>query len=555
MTSTPPAFAGLPDQQTPLYLHILVTAAVVLPCIVVSQFTAHWEAATIDDHLYAFCGLRIWQGATLYVDVWDHKPPGVHWINALGFAVTGGRYAGIIGLCALAVTAGYALFFTVAASVYHRGTAAIATMLAGLYMTHGWFFGGSNRGETFLVPCELAAIAVYIAGCKRDRAAWWYVVGLCGGAALLFKQTGFAALGAAAIHTVILCLVRDLSPRAARRRAALAIGGLATVALAAAAALAAQGTLGEAWYAVFSFNCLFLAGDAGHWLDAWWWSNWIDRYVLALLELPLLMALIAVVYAALRRWRPDEQPSDARGAPHATHVPRFMTLFGLWYALALVGAVVSPASMRHHFLPTLPPLLLLGAYLINVLKTEVQLVRRLAQRAWVLVAFVLVATFAADAAYLQFQKTSKVYWDRKPRIENGRWTYNRTPAEAVGDEIARITRPDDTVQCWDYTPAVYLHARRPNACRVLTATFATRLPANSTPISREFHETLLSRPPKVIVIQAVSYQDLPEHESPTRPGTLITRRWLDAHYRRAEALTHGSLYVLLRTDPEPDPTP
>lgn len=86
-THTSAALGG--SKQTPLYVHIAAMMLFVLPCIAVSQFTAHLENAVLDDHLFAYFGWRIWNGAALYVDVWDHKPPGMFWLNALGFLIGG----------------------------------------------------------------------------------------------------------------------------------------------------------------------------------------------------------------------------------------------------------------------------------------------------------------------------------------------------------------------------------------------------------------------------------------------------------------------------------
>lgn len=552
--------------ETPLYVHVLAVVLVVLPCVAVSQFTAHLETGNLDDHFHAYCGWRIWQGDALYRDVWDNKPPGLHWIDALGFALSGGRYAGVIGVCVLAVVAGYGLFFVVARQVYTRGTAALATMLAGLYMTHSLFFGGSSRSETFLVPCELALIALYLLGFRGNRRLCWYSAGLFGGCAFLFKQTGLAALAAVGLHTIVLLLLRELAWRPACRRAALFLGGVATVAVAAAVVLATQGALTDAGYAIFGFNYEVITHNLGGPADGLWWSRWLEGRGASLLILPLLMALIAVLHAALWRLRPRSRPSDVadRLDPPLSTCPRYLTLFGAWFAFAAALALASPATMAHRFLPVIPPLLLLAAYLINILKAELSLLKRMAQRAWILVACVLICYFASDAAYAQFQKAAKVYWDRSPRIENGRWTINLTPAEWIGEQIAQITDPSDTMQCWEYVPAAYLRARRPSACRILTAGFASRLPPGANPITREFHATLQRNPPKVIVVSATAYRALcdadaapPGATEPARrsetcrndaPATRPVGRWLNENYRRRADLTRGNLYVLIRDD-------
>ena len=67
-----------------------------------------------------------------------------------------------------------------------------------------------------------------------------------------------------------------------------------------------------------------------------------------------------------------------------------MLLFGVWYLVSVWGALLSPHAFRHYLVPTIPPLLLIAGYLINVLQAEMRLLVRMQQRAWVTAAFVLI---------------------------------------------------------------------------------------------------------------------------------------------------------------------
>jgi hypothetical protein len=530
---------------TSLRVHIAVMALFVLPCIAVSQFAAHLQAAILDDHLFAYFGWRIRNGAALYVDVWDHKPPGIFWLDAIGFLIGGESYGGIILLCTLALVATHVLFFIAGSLVYHRGSAALATILAALYLTHGLFFAGGNRAETFLIPCELALMTFYLLGLKRDRNGYWFAAGLCGGVAVLFKQSGLAALVAACLHTVILAVFADLSLRRTWQRCGLLLAGAATILLLATLYLAARGSLGETWFAIVTFNRLKVAYQPHEWFDLAWWTRWSDRFSLSILRLPMLMALAAMVHATLRRVRRLDRSANERGNSRwpTPICANAMLLFGLWFAIAAIGAVVSPGSSAHRFLPALPPLLLLGAYLIDALKTEARLLDRLARRAWVVAVCLLMAYLASDAIYLNYQRAAQVYWDRKPRIENGHWAVDPTVWQQVGDEVAAMTTSDDAIQCWNYTPQVYLQACRPNASRFIAEMLCAMVPPGSTHIDREYLETLRARPPKVIVIRSDRYEALcvKKPSADDEAG-----RWLNANYLRRDELTRGNLNVLMR---------
>jgi 4-amino-4-deoxy-L-arabinose transferase-like glycosyltransferase len=98
---------------------ILITAMVllILPIVTLSQLAAHNRVDVVDDQMFGYFGWRIAHGATVYEDVWDNKPPGIYWINALGFLIGGDSYAGVIFLCALAVVVMLVCFFVICAWV------------------------------------------------------------------------------------------------------------------------------------------------------------------------------------------------------------------------------------------------------------------------------------------------------------------------------------------------------------------------------------------------------------------------------------------------------
>ena len=85
--------------------------------------------------------------------------------------------------------------------------------------------------------------------------------------------------------------------------------------------------------------------------------------------------------------------------------------------------------------------MLLAGYLINVLQAEASLLQRVQQRAWVLVAFIIMGYFAFDAVQRQFEELGKVWVARVERGEPAEW-------EAVGDAVAAITRPGERIHVW-----------------------------------------------------------------------------------------------------------
>lgn len=518
---------------------------VIAPLVVASQFTAHLRMDVVDDQMFGYYGWRIAHGAVVYRDVWDNKPPGIYWINALGFVLTGGEsYGGVIALCAAALVATHAAFFLIALSVYYREAAAVVTVIASFFLTHGYYTCGTNRTETFLIALETAAVALYVRGFSRPSVRRDVAAGaLCGGA-FLFKQVGLAAWGAMGLHAIVLMLLRRQSVAGTARRCVALLCGAAGVIALAAGALAWQGALGEAIFATFTFNKAYF--DVGE-------SSFSDRdaavqqlsYHLPVLRLPILMAIASVIHAGLWTVRPWLRPRDVvqkLASDVKASCPHAMVLFGIWLAAAAYGAVLSPHSFRHYLVPALPPLLLMSGYIINVILGEFGLLRRMQQRAWVTALMVSIAYFASEAAWRQWEEVSKVVVPRWILGERAEW-------EVLGEKVAAVTKPGETIQCWGYQPGIYLFARRPNAVRFTTTEKIGQVKEKAGFVREELVKGLMSRPPAAFVISAGDLAWL-HGQSPTGPTRVDELApWLDRNYQQVD--DYRNMLVLKRRDAPP----
>lgn len=552
-SSAPPAGAAagagaaplprLARQPTSLPTLIVLMAIIILPMIALAQFIAYWRVDVVDDQMFGYFGWRIAHGARVYLDVWDNKPPGIYWINAVGMLVGGGSYFGVIAMCVVALLAAHVCFFGICASVYFRGAATFATILLSFFLTHAFYTGGTNRTETFLVPCELAAVLLYIRGCARDRWWTWYAAGVCGGLAFLFKQVGLAAWGALGLHAVLLVVLRDVPWQVGLRRCALLVVGLATTLGLAGAYLASQGALYEAYFAAFTFNRAYFAAGASQWPYSY--LSWVllKDHFFPILRLPLLMAIAACIHAALWRLRPAfrppeiEQPLREFGTP----CPRYVLLFAMWFIASFWGALLSPHAFRHYLVPTIPPLMLLAGYLIHVLQAEMRLLVRLQQRIWVAAAFVAIGYFSLDAVRRQLEEISKVYVYRFVQGEKADW-------EIIGRAVARITGPDDKIHCWGYFPGVYLVAQRINTSRFTTTEKVGQVPGQADFVLVELERVLKSDPPVALVVSADDHLWL-HGQHPHKPKTdVLLGPWIDEHYERLADVPYANVYILKRKD-------
>lgn len=531
------------QRQMPIWVLVVLICLAITPMIALSQVIAYWRWDVVDDQMFGYFGWRIAHGATVYRDVWDNKPPGIYWINALGMLIGHDSYLGIVALCVVALVAAHFCFFAISASLYFRGAAAFSTILLSFFLTHAFYTGGTNRTETFVVPCELAAVLFYVRGFARDRWWKWYSVGLFAGLAFLFKQVGLAAWGAMGLHTIILMFTRDVSVRDGVRRCLLMLAGLVTLVGAAVVVLLARGALAEAWFAVFAFNRAYFATGSSRWPYSYMHWYLLKEHFFPILRLPLLMAIAGAIHATLWSLRPRFRPREIEQPLRELKpvCPRYFLLFAMWYIVSFWGALLSPHAFRHYLVPTIPPLLLMAGYLVNVLQAEMRLLVRLQQRAWVAAAFVAIGYFSIDAGRRQWEEMSKLWVFRVEQGERAQW-------EVIGDAVKAVTGPGDKIQCWGYYPGVYLWARRENANRYTTTEKVGQVRGKADFVMRELDEKLKANPPAVLVVSAEDYEWLHGRRPDKGEPAVKLGPWIDELYERVADIPKVNAYVYKRKD-------
>lgn len=559
-----------PSRETDWSTLLVATALVIAPLIALSQWAAVWRMDVVDDQMFGYFGWRIAHGATVYRDVWDNKPPGIYWINALGFLLSGGDgYWGVIALCAVALIVSHVCIFAIAASVYFRGAAALTTILAGFFLTHAFYQGGMNRTETFLVMFELLGVLCYVRGFARDRWWLWYLAGIFCGCAFLCKQVGLAAWGTMGLHLIALAMLRRISIGAGFSRCILLLAGAGTSIGAAAGVLAWQGALAEAWMAVVSFNRSYFIVNKYSFADTFMNRHMLQNHMGENFRLPLLMAIGTLIHAGLWWLRPQHRPAEieSRLVGFRPVLPLFVPFFLVWYLVAFYGAALSPHYFRHYLVPTMAPLILLCGYLINLITTEVNLLDRMQSRAWVTAAFVAMGWFLSDAFRDHYRKISEVFVhrfeDARPKephgeidlgILGGRTIYALAEWELIGREVRALTQPNEKILCWGYFPGVYLDARRINANRFTTTEKIGQVGDYADFVRKDLHNTFLHDPPPLIVVSDQDYSwfhDPRPDQPPTDWIGKFLATWLDENYERVRDIPKINVYIYKRKAPAP----
>jgi hypothetical protein len=316
-----------------------VAAAAVLTALSVAVLIPNHPAGrdpAEDAGVFYYAAQRLLDGGTPYRDLWDHKPPGVYFVDAVGLAL--GRELGV-WLVQIAFLVAAALLGYRALRREFGSAPALVGSLAWLFALPRLFleYGNTSFVEFYALPFQFGALLLFVET-RALTAVRAIAIGLLAGAAVVLKPT---LLGIwLAIGLVVL--FRDRR-RALIPLALLAAGALVPLAVVVAWA-AARGVLAEMVDQVLVYNRIYAA-----------FAPFSDRIAAVLsgirLTLPSGLAVVAIgawVYAVLTR------------RPGATLLRVALVAFPLEVALSAGGR-----GYHYYFIAWLPAMAVLAAFAVS----------------------------------------------------------------------------------------------------------------------------------------------------------------------------------------------
>ncbi|MDP9252585.1 MAG: glycosyltransferase family 39 protein, partial [Chloroflexota bacterium] len=160
-------------------LLVLVSIAVLVPNHPAGRAPAE------DAGVFFYAAQRLLEGGLPYRDIWDHKPPGVYFVDAIGLALAGREGVWLVQIAFLGAAAllGYRALRRVFGDV-----PAVFGSLAWLVASPRLFLerGQTSFVEFYALPLQFGALLLYTQRLTTARAVG---MGVLGGAALLFKPT------------------------------------------------------------------------------------------------------------------------------------------------------------------------------------------------------------------------------------------------------------------------------------------------------------------------------------------------------------------------------
>ena len=370
MSSPPGSRIGTGSIAQEVVVPIFISALGTLIALIPSN-PANMTLPSRDAGVFLYIGWRFLNGDVPYRDVWDHKPPLIYFVDALGIALTPDSLWGIWLLQFLFLF--FTLFFLY--KLMDREFGVYAALAGTVTLTSGLLtiLEKGNVTEEYALVFQALCFWLFVNAWKRDfpiRSSFW--IGILGGLAFNFKQT---TIGIWITYGLFLLAIRIFQRKFPLKDLLSLLTGWLVPSLLLSLYLASQGAFLAYWEQAFLYNFVYISKHEGIRRlipvfikgFAYLQNGWV-------LYLAILGWLAAFVYA----WRKRKQ------------------LFTQAHPLVLIALVnlpievffitISGRSILHYYLTPLPVMAILAgtlAYTIPFLVTKIPLLASPSLQKWI----------------------------------------------------------------------------------------------------------------------------------------------------------------------------
>lgn len=302
-----------------------------------------------DAGVFLYVGWRFLNGDIPYRDVWDHKPPLIYFVDALGLKLAPDSLWGVWWLQFIFIFFTIFLIYRLLDKEFsaYAAIAGVITLASGLLS----ILDLGNVTEEYALIFQALSLWLFIAAWKKDfpgRSLFW--IGLCGGFAFNFKQT---TIGLWIAYALILFMVR-LSQRKSPLKDFLPFSiGCLVPSIVFTLYFASQNALADYWDQAFLYNFVYIGKHEG-----------IRRLIPVFIKGFLHLSSGGVLYLAGLGWLTGlaYAGSHRKAVFETIHPLVLVALVDL--PLEIVLITVSGRSILHYYLTPLPIMAILAGVLV-----------------------------------------------------------------------------------------------------------------------------------------------------------------------------------------------
>jgi 4-amino-4-deoxy-L-arabinose transferase-like glycosyltransferase len=501
-----------------------------------------------DSGLFAYYGQQILAGRVLYKDLWDEKPPGVYYVDALAILIAGETPWSIwwLGLAWIAATTIilFLILYTLTGMIPALA-AALVFLLTALYPD---YYQRGNFTEVYALLPQVLAIAALAKYLSAGKSRWVFFLGMMTAAAFLFKPT-YIAMGLAALIVILYLDLRTNTIRQALLH--LANFSLGTAAPLAAVTLyfASKGALQAMWEAVISYNLVY--AKQGFSLRSIYTTLSTFAVVQPMATVFTVSMASLVVFLILNWPKLIHPPKAEQVVGKMDGNTRLWVFAGIFAALPVEWALVSVSGKNfgHYFLTPLPAMTGAWAYLASGIIRSLRPGRE--RNIWPSLALSLLAVLSLG----WFFKVAVTEAPDKAQLNS----FLKQPLSLsytlneLEQYVSDNSSPAQPVLVWGLHPRINFVTGRRSPSR-----YAFPLPlliasAGTGARFDQFMADLQAGPPALILAQPGSSVGIPffggdigsvcqDCPPEVRAGVLELRDFVDTHYTLAKSIWDWQIY-------------
>lgn len=468
-----------------------------------------------DSGLFLYAGWRMLHGEVPYRDVWDHKPPLIFFIDALGLALGGGSCWGVWVLEIVSLGGALALCRRLLAPIIGPVPALASCTLWGASVF--LLLHGGNMTEEYALPLQFTVLLLFAKSEEHKHYGWRaFTIGALVGLILLLKQN---VIGVGIAVAIYILVARSLERRWKELLATAGLGLLGAAVPIAAAGLyfGLSHALDDLWEQAFAFNAAYAraGGDS--------------RLVSLTAGLQMLSGtgIVAITFAG---WFAAAILVSTRSPLAASPIIRLaIPLLPIEFFLSSL----SGQTYAHYYLAWLPVFSILTGFLAFLIQ---ELLRRDATRRAKRPGRIAIAWALAFAALLALRLPA-VYWMDRMRMD---FKYLEKPSAeewAVGF-IREKTVPGEQVFIWGAEAGILFTAGRTSPTSLVYQYPLFTRGYDPTPLAEQLLADLKARPPDLIIDTAMQNERIPPIDPVLRKGWIKQHGPDGLHPKVAEAVDY-----------------
>jgi len=234
---------GLTSWKDRIFI-FLSTLMVMLPISPVNTPTTNNDSA-----IFLYIGWRILHKEALYLDLFDHKPPVIYYLNALGLAISNESRWGVWVIEFIVIFLAANLSVRLIEKAFGKTSALVATFL--------WLFNlvflllSGNLTEEYVLILQFASMFLFYRLAEGPRRPLgFFAIGLLGGIAFLTKQTTIGIWVSVGIILLVQAFKKENTKKRLTELTLMAIGAILILVIV-SAYFYSQNTLSCFWDVAF----------------------------------------------------------------------------------------------------------------------------------------------------------------------------------------------------------------------------------------------------------------------------------------------------------------